>query len=190
MRILLLLLLSCIAAPAQLAIYTFSASAILSGGMFEANPRLSGVFIIDLATDDAFRVERFRINGTKVLAYAPLPNLHIWHARNSPTTTRSLMFSGAVTNGPTVYRHEFNHYTGKDALIPIGAQTFSMPRSFKSAGSYVRDERQAYAGAIATETASYTFSSKATEEARVAGETLEAAALRFIALYRSQGYLD
>jgi hypothetical protein len=190
MKTLLLLLLTCAAAPAQLAIYNFTGVITTTGLGVEISPRHAGVLIIDLASQEAVRISKYRIGDQKRIASGVEHNFRIWQARGGPTATRCMIFSGYTTNSPAAYRHELQSYVGKGGLIPIGARTFSLPRSFKGMFSYIQDEAQAPASLMASGTLTHSFSSRATEEARGAGESLFDAASRHLALYRAQGYGD
>lgn len=191
MKTLLLLLLSCIAAPAQLAIYNFSAVMSITGRGNDISPRITGVLIIDLGNLTAYRVGRARVNGAKLINKGEENNLVAWSAIGKAASTRTLLVSGFATNTPSGYTASGMHYIGKDSPVIIAGQTFYIPRSFKGAGYAVNLQTNLPAAKlISTTTASHTFSGKATDEANAASETLEATAQRYLALYRAQGYLD
>ena len=172
MKALLLLLLTAVSLPAQLALYNFTAVQNITGGGSEATLRVSGVFVVDLANSRGYRLGRTRINGVKRLFAGEELNFTLWRAQNR-TGTSSLVITGDITTGTNLYQEVLMAYAGRDVFTDIGLGGVWIPRTIKGAGHLVVDTGAQFAAGFAMQTASHTFSKKPTIAANQSNYTFQ-----------------
>ena len=173
-------------ARANLAIYNFTATMNVTADGVDATLRISGVLIVDVDDGRAIRIGRYRLNGARRLIDGT-ETLRVWRAQGA-SGTRTLAVTRETDDSGESYRETTMHYSGKDSSLNLGPITVPMPKSIKGGGYTVVDHGGPLASGFSTQTASHTYSSKATQQANWAGQSLETIAWNYRNTYLLQGY--
>lgn len=187
--ILLCLAVACQTATAQFAIYNYTAVQNVTGSGSEATLRLSGVLIIDLATDRAIRVGRTRLNGEKKLIEGEESNFTVSRAQGR-TSSHTLVVASQFDDTPGNRQSTVNHYWGRESLLDLGAGLGGvwLPKAVKGSGYALIDNGAPFVAGFSVQTSAHTYSAKATADANLRTTDLDAVVRHYHDLYVAQGY--
>ena len=180
----------CLSARADLAIYNFTGTLTVAGSGFVTVARPKGVLLWDVDTGQAWQLAVFTVFGTKRLVVVDQSESRLFQSQ-SATKTYTAVLGHTVTNTGALTAESFSFTFGVNSELPLRpGRTISLPRTAKNTGFALTQVNASGVTLMGPATGMYSFSAKQSATANNAGQSLDAALQQFRAKYQALGYVE